>query len=143
MGLARALAGQGQLELAKNEYLQCIEAGMVSSQIFFELAQLYKDLSQAPQAFEAVSEARKIESGNPRILDFFIEISILNGRQTDAQSGLDDLRKANPENKKIAQFDKQIIDLVSKTKTKGRGLIGEGVHKSAVVKVKSKRSKIG
>ncbi len=141
VGLGRALSGQGQLELAKNEYLKCVEVGMVSSQIFFELARLYKDLAQIPQAFDAMSQARKMESGNPRILDFFIEISILNGRQTDAQSGLDDLRKANPENKKIALFDKQIIDLVSKTKIKSRGMSPEAEPDKPTFKTKSKQGK--
>lgn len=139
VGLARALTGQGKLELAKSEYLQCIDRGMVSSQMYFELARLYKDLGQLPMAWEAISQARRLESGNPRILDFFIEISILNGRPTDAQSGLDDLRKANPANKKIAQFDKQIIDLVHKLKSKSKKSVnGESQE---IGKTKIKRTK--
>ena len=141
IGLGKALSGQGQLDLAKNEFQKCIDKGAATSQIFFDLAQIYKDLGQLPEAFEAVSNARKLEPGNPRILDFFIEISILNGRPTDAQSGLDDLRKANPENKKIAQFDKQIIDLVAKVKDKGRDFMSHKHKNQDESQIEGKRPK--
>lgn len=117
IGLAQALIGQGQLERAKQEYLSYLEKVVdAPSQIYFELAQIYKDLGQVVDAWQAANMARNKEAGNPRILDFFIEISILNGRPTDAQSALDALREANPDNKKISQFDKSIRELIIKLK---------------------------
>ncbi|MFH1866643.1 MAG: tetratricopeptide repeat protein [Patescibacteria group bacterium] len=121
VGLARSLTGQGQLEQAKKEYLNYLaQPNNGSSQIYFELGQLHKDLGQLKEAWESIYQARQRESGNPRILDFFIEISIVNERPTDAQSALDNLKQVNPENKKISQFDKAIRELVEKLKPKLR-----------------------
>ena len=124
IGLAQALIGQGQLENAKQEYLGYLEKVTdAPSKIYFELAQIYKDLGQTAEAWEAANMARNKEAGNPRILDFFIEISILNGRPTDAQSALDALREVNPDNNKISQFDKSIRELVAKLKPR-KGVAG-------------------
>ncbi|MFA4937143.1 MAG: tetratricopeptide repeat protein [Patescibacteria group bacterium] len=115
IGLAQALLGQGQLEAAKIEYLNYLEKEPTgTSQVYFDLAQLYKDLGQINEAWEAVNRARVLEPTNPRMLDFFIEISIVNERPTDAQSALDVLREVNPQNNKISQFDKNIRELVEK-----------------------------
>ncbi|MFH1111594.1 MAG: tetratricopeptide repeat protein [Patescibacteria group bacterium] len=119
VGLAKALVGQGQLEGAKFEYLSYLEKDLNGNcQVYFDLAQLYKDLGQIKEAWEAINRARLLESSNPRILDFFIEISIVNERPTDAQSALDVLREVNPENNKISQFDKIIRELVEKLRPK-------------------------
>ncbi len=121
LGLAQAYLGSGQLDKAKESYqnsLLCKPSN--SGQVYLELAQVCKDLGQISEAWENTNKARQLESNNPRILDFFIEISIVNERPTDAQSALDALRQVNPQNKKIFHFDKQIIQLVEKLRPKKR-----------------------
>ncbi len=121
LGLARTYLGSGQLDKAKESYqssLQFNPEGL--SQICLELAEVCKDLCQIAEAWENANKARQLEPGNPRILDFFIEISIVNERPTDAQSALDALRQVNPENKKISHFDKQIKELIDKLRPKKR-----------------------
>ncbi|MDP3985869.1 MAG: tetratricopeptide repeat protein [Candidatus Veblenbacteria bacterium] len=117
LGLARVASGQGRLEEARDEYLGAMQLTSLA-QPRLELAHILCELGDAASALKYLKEARKIEPQNPKTLDFFIEVSILNGQSNLAQEGLAALREANPENQKIAEFARAIRELEHKTKPK-------------------------
>lgn len=115
LGLARVASGQGRLAEAREEYLSALQlTSAVQPRI--ELAQILREMGDFAGALKYAKEARKMEPSNPKILDFYIEVSILNGQPNQAHEGLEALRRANPENQKIAEFARAIRDLEQKQK---------------------------
>ncbi len=117
LGLARASLGQGQLELARAEYQQAL-AHLTSPQLLIELAQVLQELGNSTEAFTYLKEARALEPKNPKLLDFYIELSIVTGQPIEAQSALDALREVNPENQKIPELAQAVRKLADKLKLK-------------------------
>lgn len=115
LGLARVASGQGRLEEARAEYLGAIQL-TTSAQPRLELAQILCELGDYQGALKYLKEARQIEPQNPKILDFYIEVSILNGQPAQAREGLEALKHANPENQKIAELARLIRELEQKQK---------------------------
>ncbi len=117
LGLARVASGQGLLDEAKSQYLSSLTV-INAIQPHLELAQIYNQLGNTAEALRHLDEARKLEPNNPKILDFYIELSIVNGQPIEAQAALDVLKEANPDNQKIAGFARTIRDLAQKLKPK-------------------------
>jgi len=117
LGLARSAAGQGQLELARAEYQLALEEDN-ALQPQLELAHVLQELGDPGEAFQHLREARRLEPRNPKLLDFYIELSIVNGQPIEAQSALDTLREVNPDNQKIPEFSQAIRQLADKLKVK-------------------------
>jgi len=115
LGLARVATGQGLLEEAKGEYLKSLSLSN-AVQPRLELAYIYQQLGDIAEAWQQVVLARELEPNSPKVLDFYIELSIVNGHLTEAQEALDTLREVNPDNKKIADFVLQIREQAQKTK---------------------------
>lgn len=117
LGLARVASGQGLLDEAKSQYLSSLTVTN-AIQPHLELARIYNQLGNTAEALRHLDEARKLEPNNPKILDFYIELSIVNGQPIEAQAALDVLKEANPDNQKIAGFARTIRDLAQKLKIK-------------------------
>ncbi|MBI5733793.1 MAG: tetratricopeptide repeat protein [Candidatus Kerfeldbacteria bacterium] len=117
LGLARVASGQGLLDEAKSQYLSSLTV-INAIQPHLELAQIYNQLGNTAEALRHLDEARKLEPNNPKILDFYIELSIVNGQPIEAQAALDVLKEANPDNQKIAGFARTIRELAQKLKPK-------------------------
>lgn len=119
LGLARVAYGQGRLEEAREEYVKSL-GGMPAAKPQLELAQILLQLGDASQALAYAAEAKRLEPKNPKILDFYIELSIVNGQLIEAHSALDVLREVNPENQKISEFAREIRMEADKLKPKRR-----------------------
>ena len=117
LGLARVASGQGRLEEARDEYIGALQLTSIA-QPRMELAQILCQMGDYTEALKYLKEAKKIEPQNPKILDFYIEVSILNGQLIQARDGLEALKQANPENQKIAEFARTIRELEQKQKAK-------------------------
>ncbi len=115
IGMARAATGQGRLEEARDEYINALQLTSVV-QPRLELADIFRQLGDYNQAIKYLKEALKIEPQNPKILDFYIEVSILNGQPNEARRALESLKQANPDNQKIAEFAREIRILEDKQK---------------------------
>jgi tetratricopeptide (TPR) repeat protein len=117
LGLARVAAGQGRLDEARVEYSATlnIKDSLVAQ---LELAKVLVELGLQAEALLRLRDAKRIEPRNPKILDFYIELSIVNGQPIEAQAALDVLREVNPENQKIPEFDKEIRKITDKLKVK-------------------------
>lgn len=117
LGLGRVAAGQGKLVEAQVAYRRSLELeDSVASRL--ECARVLHELGDPRSAWEQASAALTLEPTNPKILDFFIELSIVNGRVPEAQSALDTLRQVNPDNQKISEFARDIRELAHKVKPK-------------------------
>lgn len=88
--------GEGDLDISQTRYL---------------LATVYEEAGDLDKAVVNLKRALKIEESNPRYLDRLIEVSILKKDKVEAFNAYDKLQKANPENKKLAQFKEKISQL--------------------------------
>lgn len=125
LGLARVASGQGRLEEARDEYIGALQLTSIA-QPRMELAQILCQMGDYTEALKYLKEAKKIEPQNPKILDFYIEVSILNGQLNQAEEGLESLRQANPDNQKIAEFAREIRKLEQKQKPKTKRTVRSG-----------------
>ncbi len=62
-------------------------------------------------AFEDFREALSFSPRSPRLLDLFLEECILAGKKDEAKDALRTLRSVNPDNQKLADFEKRILEL--------------------------------
>lgn len=134
LGLARVAAGQGRLEEAKAEYLAGLKAEDTPV-VRLELAKVLIELGLQVEAFDQVEHARQAEPRNPKILDFYIELSIVNEQPVAAQEALDVLGEVNPNNNKISDFAKEIRQLSTRLKKTN----GASVRRSATTASAPKR----
>jgi len=73
-----------------------------------DLAQVYQESGKLEDALDAYEQALKASPNNPKNLDAYIEVAILNKLKYKAQSALDRFTAVNPENNKLADYQKQI-----------------------------------
>ncbi|MFA5995747.1 MAG: tetratricopeptide repeat protein [Patescibacteria group bacterium] len=73
-----------------------------------DIANIYKTEHKLDDALEAYEQALKISPNNPKNLDAYIELAILNKLKYKAQSGLDRLTAVNPDNQKLKDYQAQI-----------------------------------
>ncbi len=76
-----------------------------------ELADLYFKLEQYDKASQSIRKSLHWQPLNPKYLDAALEIAILTQQRLKAEKYLEQLRDANPENQKIADFKERIKQL--------------------------------
>ena len=79
--------------------------------IYFDLACVNRAAENLKEATENINKALKLEPNNPRYLDTWLEISIINKDKGSALDAYGRLKKVNPENQKLAQIKKEINEL--------------------------------
>ncbi len=109
--LAQIAKEKGDLNGAKDEYIKSININKQNAQTYFSLALVYQAMGKWSDTVKNLKKALKIEPSNPRYLDTILEISIIIKDKALALDAYQKLSKANPENKKIAEFKKQIDEL--------------------------------
>lgn len=77
----------------------------------FDLAQALAKAGNTAQARVVANEAIVREPGNPKYLDFLIELAIMGGDARGARQFLKNLRAVNPENAKIDEFERSIAEI--------------------------------
>ena len=75
------------------------------------LADIYGKLGENEKAFQSIRRSLTLQPNNPKYLDAALEIAILIQQRLKAEKYLDQLRDANPENQKIADFEERIKQL--------------------------------
>lgn len=93
-------------EKQESENLNCRLA-----EIHFDLALVCIKIENIKEALSNISQSLKIEPNNPRYLDTKLEISIIKKDKHLAEKVYERLKKANPENKKLEEIQKQINEL--------------------------------
>lgn len=79
--------------------------------VWQEVGRLYKEEGMLDDALEAYEAAFELAPNNPKVLDALIEAAIANKFKFKAQVALDKLREVNPDNKKIEEYEEQILEL--------------------------------
>lgn len=92
----------------KDSCVKVLDANKQDAQIFYDLALVYQELNNLPEAINNLKKALKIEPNNPRFLDTMLELSIITKDKILALDAFNKLVEVNPENKKIELFKKQI-----------------------------------
>ncbi len=91
-----------------------VSASNINSQIasvYLDLGEVYQAMEDNEKALENYKKAAEIEPNNPRNLDFLIKIAIILNKKKIAQKFLQDLKKVNPNNEKIKEFEIQLKEL--------------------------------
>lgn len=104
---------EGKFEDAREYFDKAVRADDMIAVRHFDLGRAHKALGQESEAIEAFKEAVALEPGNPRFLDALVESAIMVGDKATAQSTLVKLIEANPENQKIAEFERRITEMPS------------------------------
>jgi tetratricopeptide (TPR) repeat protein len=81
------------------------------SEIYCNLAAVYRETGELANSLETIKMAAKLSPNNPRYIDSLLEISIMNKDKINAIDAFEKLLAANPENGKLAEFKKQIDEL--------------------------------
>lgn len=79
--------------------------------IYRKLGELYQREEKYEEAMDALEQALALGPNNPKNLDAFIDIAILNKLKYKAQSTLDKLKSVNPDNQKLEKYQEQIDQL--------------------------------
>ncbi|MEK7615512.1 MAG: tetratricopeptide repeat protein [Patescibacteria group bacterium] len=123
-----AYEGLGNLYLQKEEFTQARETLLFTlrlspndASVNASLAELEMKLGNDRAALDYLRKAVGKRSKNPKYLDFFTEAALRVGSLKDARTGLVQLKKVNPENQKIQEFEARFQELkeeyISKTNT--------------------------
>lgn len=79
--------------------------------VYMALIRIAEEQGQHAKLLEYLAKIVELEPNNPRYLDLLIETSILLGNKRLGRQGLDKLRKVNPDNQKIGEFEQRISGL--------------------------------
>ncbi len=82
-----------------------------TGEAFFNLALVNRDNNNYEEALGSIKRSLEKHPNNPRYLDTMIEISIINKDKISALEAFDKLKEANPDNKKLEEWKKEIRKL--------------------------------
>ncbi len=111
-GLSRIYLGKGAFKEAIEvlEFLMKLNPAS-SGRYMFELAAAFQKRNELKEAWKYATRATEEEPGNPKYLDFLVELAILEGHKKEGQKYLEKLREVNPENAKIEEFRERIASI--------------------------------
>lgn len=84
------------------------EEGDKQSEVYFDLAAVYRETGELDDSLETIKMAAKLSPNNPRYLDSLLEVSIMNKDKITALDAFEKLSAVNPENGKLIEFKEQI-----------------------------------
>ncbi len=96
---------------AKDDYIEALDINSQRSQTYFDLALVYQAMNDIDKSIANIKQALRIEPNNPRYLDTMLEISIINKDKGLALDAYKKLTEVNPDNQKLAEFERQIDEL--------------------------------
>ncbi|MEK7557811.1 MAG: hypothetical protein AAB530_01225 [Patescibacteria group bacterium] len=109
--LAQIANEKDGLSQSECDYIESLKGNKQNAQTFYSLALVYQALDNLPEAISSLTKGLEIEPNHPRFLDTMLELSIMIKDKILALDTYDRLVVANPENKKIELFKKQIDEL--------------------------------
>lgn len=109
--LAQVQVAKGDLKSAEQGYVQFLALDRTNINGYLELAEVYLQLEEPSRAFALADQASGLEPGNPKVLDFLIEVSIITRDRQAALKAWRMLKEVNPENQKLDEFKSRIDKL--------------------------------
>lgn len=100
-----------QYDQARETFEHAHKLAPEDASIIVYLGELALRDGHVKEAVRFFARAVALRPANPKYLDFMIESSILAGDVKRAREGIYQLKEANPENKKIAEFDARIAQM--------------------------------
>ncbi len=110
-GLARVYEAQNDLPHAVATWQFLMQLDPKDESIYVSLGTLLMQEKKYEDALEPFEQALELNPNNPKYLDSFIAVAILNGLKYKAQSTLDKLKAVNPENQKLENYQREIDQL--------------------------------
>ena len=120
-GLGNLFMENEQFDQARETFQFSLKLSPKDASVLVSLAELEIKLDKPKAAVEHLRKAVTKRSKNPKYLDMYIETAFDAGSLKDAREGIKLLKEVNPENTKIASFEKKFNKMkdeyVSKTST--------------------------
>lgn len=110
-GLGELYLFQNEFEQAKETFAYITKLNPSDHQAFFELAEVYERIGDAPAAIASVRTALEFEPEHMKYLDFLLHAQLQAGDRRGAQETLDQIGEINPENAKLASWQEEIDQL--------------------------------
>jgi tetratricopeptide (TPR) repeat protein len=120
LNLANVYQSQEKWEEAKQTLLYTLKLSEISDEennndnlanLNYSLALINKKLNDLDSSFENISEALKINFNNPRYLDLMLDLCIIKKKKELANNFLSKIKKINPENNNISEWEEKIASL--------------------------------
>lgn len=118
-----AYRGLGKLYIATKEFKEAREsfehvakliargAGKTELNDFISLGLIYAEIGEPKRALNNFKKAWKLEPDNPKNLDFLCAASIIAKDKETAKKAYEGLKRVNPENQKLGEFEEEIKKL--------------------------------
>lgn len=88
------------------------EGGTTSyAQTLFKLGETYYILQEYEKALDYFKKALELQKNNPKYLNALAEVYIILKQRLRAEKTLENLRKVNPDNKKLSEFEEKIKEM--------------------------------
>ncbi len=81
------------------------------AQTLFKLNEVYQILGEYEKAYDSLKKALEFQKNNPKYLNALVELSVLLKQRIRAEKALEQLRKANPDNQKLNEFEDRIAQM--------------------------------
>jgi tetratricopeptide (TPR) repeat protein len=118
--LADVYHSQEKLEEAKQTSLYALKLSEISDEeidgndlanLNYSLALINKELDDVDSSFDNISESLKLNPNNPRYLDLMLDLCIIKKRKDLASDFLNKIKKVNPGNNNIPDWEEKISSL--------------------------------
>ncbi len=120
LSLADVYQSQEKWEEAKQTSLYALKLSEISDEkidnndlanLNYSLALINKELDDTDSSFDNISESLKLNPNNPRYLDLMLDLCIIKKRKDLASDFLNKIKKVNPENNNIPDWEEKISSL--------------------------------
>ena len=111
-GLGNVYVQTKELQGAQELFFHILKLDPADMRGYLGLGKVYEALGRIEEAWHTYDRALQREPLNPKLLDSFIETSIVLQRREAAESAIRKLQEANPENEKVKEFWKRFQEMV-------------------------------
>ncbi len=110
-GLAELYFENKKYEEAKETFAFILRLDPEYALAYYDLAYIHFEQGELEQALKRARQALEIEPKNPKYVTLALEIALKGKDRVIAQMMLAQLKEANPENARLAEFEEAIADL--------------------------------
>ncbi len=111
-GLGNVYLQTKELQGAQESFSHMLKLDHSDMRGYLGLGKVYDALNRPEDAWHIYDKALQCEPLNPKLLDCFIETSIILKRREAAESAIRKLQEANPDNEKVKEFWKRFQEMV-------------------------------
>lgn len=110
-GLTEVYTHQKNWQNAQETLLFLLKMSPKDDSLHLKIANVLQESDKMKEAMDHVKKAVSLNPKNPKNLAALIEASLTYGEKFTAKNTLKKLKEANPENQKIAEWEKKIADM--------------------------------